>query len=181
MKKSILKKNYYYEEYPIYDTLPDNLEPLEYTEQVFTKYITHKEILETLKPTIHSVEDAFRIACTYINNGVKNDKIIYFDYNGTTCRLSVWLDDGGGVEVYVHEVDPDNEYSAGDGVLSRKILETKQETMTPSNSDTVKNIIQKMRDTPPPFNASPNNPMKHIYQNYGYMEALDKLLEEIEK
>ena len=36
--------------------------------------------------------------------------------------------------------------------------------------------IEEMRNAPPPYPADEENPMKHVYQNEGYAEALDEIL-----
>lgn len=52
---------------------------------------------------------------------VKNRGVVIYlteTINDIDCRLSVWLSDGGDVEVIVNKVNPDNEFNAGYGVLS---------------------------------------------------------------
>jgi len=39
-----------------------------------------------------------------------------------------------------------------------------------------KERVEEMRNAPPPFSADEKNPMKHIYQNQGYVRALDDFL-----
>ena len=35
---------------------------------------------------------------------------------------------------------------------------------------------EAMRDATPPYSADKDNPMKHVYQNQGYAQALDNFL-----
>ena len=77
--------------------------------------------------------------------------------------------------------------NAGTGLLrytdADKILawHTKQmEKAYNKGLEVLKNKIQKMQDAPPPFNAVASNPIKHVYLNYGYVDALDDVLEELE-
>ena len=38
------------------------------------------------------------------------------------------------------------------------------------------NLAEAMRDATPPYSADKDNPMKHVYQNQGYFQALDDFL-----
>ena len=40
--------------------------------------------------------------------------------------------------------------------------------------------VEEMRDAPPPYSADKENPMKHIYQNEGYVRALDDLISSLD-
>lgn len=52
-----------------------------------------------------------------------------------------------------------------------------------SNLSTLELLLNRLntkRDNPPPFNADPNNPLKHVYQNQGYMTAIDEEIQATE-
>ena len=36
--------------------------------------------------------------------------------------------------------------------------------------------VEELQDSPPPFSADKENPMKHAYQNEGYRKALDDII-----
>lgn len=132
--KSILKEGYYWEFKPFYDTLPDELEAPEYSEHIFTKTMTHKEIMETYEKKPFTMEEAFAVAANYASKAKNGQwRIVYFRYGDVPCWLNVWREDGGFLNLAVVKVDLDSTWHAGSGVLvSNENLDT-----VSSNSDTL--------------------------------------------
>lgn len=113
--KSNLKENYYYEYTDLYAHLPDKLEVPEYKTEIFTEAITHREILKKYNIAPYTVEQAFAVAADCIKD-LKNDfkgRFIYFKNGDALCRLFVWRDDDGRLDVRVYEVCLDGR--CGDG------------------------------------------------------------------
>lgn len=119
IRKSQLKKNYYWEFRPFYDSLPETLSIPEYSEHVLDKDMTNKKIMETFEKVPFTVEQAFAVVADY-STKIESGKyrLVYFrDEDGMPCRLNVWRDEGGKLDLRVIKVFPDGRRSAGDGVL----------------------------------------------------------------
>lgn len=122
INKSQLKKDYYWEFRPFYDALPDELPVPEYSEHVFERTMTNREIVEAFEKVPFTVEQAFAAAAEFSERIEKGQwRIVYFrDIDGTPCRLYVWRDGDGKLHLGVRKVDPDSLRYAGDGVLVSK-------------------------------------------------------------
>lgn len=134
IQKSLLKEDYYYEEKPWYDTLPETLSVPNYQTEIFTETMSHKEILDTYNiESYKNIQDAFAVAADCIKT-LKNDyngRIVYFMDGDTRCRLGVCRDSDGRLEVGIRRVSPGGRWSAGSGVLYSA------ETLIPLKSDTL--------------------------------------------
>lgn len=133
MNKSKLKEGYYYEEKPFYDSLPDTLESPEYTTEIFSKAMTHQEILDTYKIKPYTLQQAAGVTVKVmqtLNNS--QYRVIYFEDNGVLFRFGAWRLGGGQLRVYVCEVGRGYEFCAGYGAcFSNDSLEPKTETLEP--------------------------------------------------
>lgn len=120
IKKSILKQGYYYESKPFYDALPDTLTVPKYQTEIFSKEMTHQEILDTYKITLYkNIQDASAAAADCIPT-LKNDyfgRLAYFMHGDNRYRLYVYRDSVGELGVDIYEVSPGNQWPAGRGVV----------------------------------------------------------------
>lgn len=124
VRKEVLKEKngYYYEFSPFYDALPDTLDVPEYRTEIFPRRMTHAEILsEYAIVPYQNISDAFAVIADCIPTLKKDCKgrLAYFaDTDGTPCRLHVWRNDDGMLNLDVDDVSLDREWNAGDGVLA---------------------------------------------------------------
>lgn len=94
----------------------------------FVESITHAKIIDGCKQLNayqeYDLSDAITRATQLVAAGELDKKdntgiIIYLTNrkNGTPCRLDVWRNDDGKLDLHVFEVIPDSEWGAGNGVL----------------------------------------------------------------
>lgn len=150
INKSALKEGYYYEYKSWYDALPEKLTVPKYQTEIFTKTISNREILDTYKVEPFTIEQAFAVAADCIPT-LKNDysgRVIYFMDGDTRCRLSVYRDTDGELEVDVSYVYLFIEWYAGDGVLfSNKVTENLgAEALSPSETLSLKARVEKLEN-----------------------------------
>lgn len=123
IKKSDLKKGYYYEEKPWYDACPDELEePEEFKMEIFPRIMTHAEILKEYNIAPYSsYAEAAVVFLAVIPRFDKNCKgqVVYFTDDGILYRFLAWRRGGGRLYVGVRKVDLGIEYDPGDGVAFR--------------------------------------------------------------
>lgn len=118
IQKSKLKEGYYYEYKSFYEALPDTLTVPQYTEKIFSETISNKNILKTYKIKPYTTEEAFAAAADKSQTLKENEyRILYFNDGNTRCRLCVYRNSDGRLEVSIYGVDPGGQWRAGGGVL----------------------------------------------------------------
>ena len=140
ISKSVLKENNscYYECNDWYDKCPSKLSVPEFKTEIFTRSISHDDILKEYNITPYASYAEATAVCASIIFTLKNDyksRIVYFKDNDVLYRFFAWRDDDGQLDVLVREVDLDYEFDPEDGVcFNNGILGTSPDDTLPLNS-----------------------------------------------
>lgn len=149
INKKILKKGYYWEFSPLYDSLPEKLPiPADVKETVTTKSLTTEE--EIVKDqTYFTKEEAFGLACRMIEeNKIEKYKanLIWFkDDTGELCEVHVSLF-GDGWNVCVFKFNPTGEWDAGRRSFFRNGPSDTSKTLSPSENLTLDSALKMVKE-----------------------------------
>lgn len=142
--KSILKSGYYYEALPWYDKCSETLPKVEFKTEIFSRYITHKEILKEYNITPYgSYNDAAKIVVSLIDSLKSSEwRIVYFKEDDVLYRFSAFRGGDSQLDFHVDKVDPDNKWDSGYGVCFGYPSDTQNQTLSPSESLTLATAVE---------------------------------------
>lgn len=144
LKKSILKSGYYWELKPWYDSCPDELPVAEYKTEIFTDYLTHKEILKKYNITPYdSYAQAASVAVSLADTLKRGEyRIIYFKEDEVLYRFGAFYYDDSRLDFHVRKVGPSSGYDPGDGVCFGYPSDTQPLTLSDSDNLTLESAIK---------------------------------------
>lgn len=118
LNKSVLKSGYYYEVKSWYNACPETLPKVKYQTEIFTRYITHAEILKEYNITpYNSYNEAAAVVASLVEDLKPNDwRIVYFKEDEVLYRFHAFRDDDSQLNFSVYEVDLGSLFGPGHGV-----------------------------------------------------------------
>lgn len=147
--KKILKEGYYYEAQPFYDSLPEELPKIKYQTGIFSKSLSHRQILKKYKIVPYeTVAEAAAVVLDLIPT-LKNDykgRLVYFKQDAVLYRFDAWRRGGGQLNVFVLKVYLGYKYDAERGVCFSATDTLKLETSSSLETLTLESAIKMIKE-----------------------------------
>lgn len=147
--KKILKGGYYWEVYPFYDSIPEELPKIKYQTEIFSKSLSHRQILKKYNIVPYeTVAEAAAVVLDLIPT-LKNDyksRLVYFKQDAVLYRFDAWRDDDGQLNVDVFKVLLDSKYDAENGVCFSATDTLKLETSSSLETLTLESAIKMIKE-----------------------------------
>lgn len=147
LNKSVLKSGYYYEVKPWYDACPTTLPKVKYQTEIFTRYITHAEILKeyTITP-YNSYNEAAAVVGSLVEDLKPNDwRIVYFKEDGVLYLFLAFRIGDSQLVLGVRKVGPDGTFGPGNGVCFGYPSDTSA-SLSPSETFTLDRAMEIVKE-----------------------------------